>query len=55
MTKEYEDPDESKLGKKLSELTTQMVMLLVLIFMFSVPVFTISTYKDDSEKYKYGL
>jgi hypothetical protein len=49
------DPDESKLGKKLSELTTKMVMILVLTFMLSVPFFTISTYKNDSEKFVYGL
>ena len=32
-----------------------MVMILVLTFMFSVPAFTISTYKNDSEKFSYGL
>ena len=32
-----------------------MVMILVLAFMFSVPAFTISTYKNDSEKFNYGL
>ena len=32
-----------------------MVMILVLTFMFSVPAFTISTYKNDSEKFIYGL
>ena len=32
-----------------------MVMILVLAFMFSVPAFTISTYKNDSEKFIYGL
>jgi hypothetical protein len=32
-----------------------MVMVLVLAFMFSVPAFTISTYKNDSEKFNYGL
>ena len=49
------DPEESKLGKKLSELTTKMVMTLVLTIMLSLPFFTISTYKNDSEKYSYGL
>jgi hypothetical protein len=34
---------------------TEKVMALVLIFMLSVPVFTISTYKNDSEKFIYGL
>ncbi len=32
-----------------------MVMMLVLTLMFSVPIFTISTYKNDSEKFAYGL
>lgn len=32
-----------------------MVMILVLTFMLTVPFFTISTYKNDSEKYIYGL
>lgn len=32
-----------------------MVMMLVLTLMFSVPIFTISTYKNDSEKFTYGL
>ena len=30
-------------------------MALVLIFMLTVPAFTISTYKNDSEKFIYGL
>lgn len=49
------DPEDTKLGKKLSELTTKMVMVLVLTFMLSVPFFTISTYKDDTAKFTYGL
>lgn len=32
-----------------------MVMILVLTFMLTVPIFTLSTYKDDSNKYQYGL
>lgn len=32
-----------------------MVMILVLTFMLTVPIFTLSTYKDDSSKYAYGL
>jgi len=32
-----------------------MVMILVLSFMFSVPIFTYSTYQDDNLKYTYGI
>lgn len=39
-------PEESKVGKKLSDLTTRRVIILVLIMMFSVPLFTLSTYTD---------
>ena len=47
--------DDTKLGKKLLELTTRMVMTLVLAFMLTVPLFTVSTWNDDSEKFTYGL
>ena len=40
---------------KLSELTTKRVIMLVLGIMFSIPVFTISTYRDESVIYDYGL
>ena len=30
-------------------------MLLVLTFMLTVPLFTVSTYKDESENFNYGL
>lgn len=48
-------PEESKVGKKLSDLTTRRVIMLVLAMMFSVPIFTISTYKEDNNSYKFGL
>jgi len=54
-TSKENEPEDSKLGKKLSELTTKMVMIIVLAFMFSLPAFTTSTYKNDSEKFNYGL
>lgn len=40
---------------KLSELTTKRVIMLVLGIMFTVPVFTISTYRDESRSYTFGL
>lgn len=48
-------PEESKVGKKLSDLTTRRVIMLVLAMMFSVPLFTISTYKDENNSYNFGL
>lgn len=45
------------MGKKLSDLTTRRVIILVLIMMFSVPLFTLSTYTDvDSNTgFAFGL
>jgi hypothetical protein len=40
---------------KLSELTTRRVIMLVLGIMFTVPVFTISTYRDESIMFDFGL
>lgn len=48
-------PEESKVGKKLSDLTTKRVIMLVLAMMFSVPLFTSSSYTDDNNSYTYGL
>jgi hypothetical protein len=48
-------PDESKVGKKLSDLTTRRVILLVLAMMFSVPAFTISSYKNENNSFLFGL
>ncbi len=52
---EMQIPEESKVGKKLSDLTTRRVILLVLAMLFSVPVFTVSTYVSDYNGYKVGL
>lgn len=38
------DQMESKVGKKLSEITTRRVIVLVLIMLFSQPIFSVSTY-----------
>lgn len=40
-------PEESKVGKKLSDLTTRRVIILVLAMIFTVPIFSTSTYMDD--------
>ena len=48
-------PEDSKVGKKLSDLTTRRVIMLVLAMMFSVPAFTISTYKEENISFTFGL
>jgi hypothetical protein len=52
---EVKVPEESKVGKKLSDLTTRRVILLVLAMMFSVPLFTISTYQEENNSFTFGL
>lgn len=52
---EMSPADESKVGKKLSELTTRRVIILVLSMMFSVPFLTLTTYKDENNSFKFGL
>jgi len=46
---------ESKVGKKLSDLTTRRVIVLVLTMLISVPLFTSSTYIDDNTSNDLGL
>ena len=47
--------EESKVGQKLSDLTTRKIIVIVLIMMFSVPLFSLDTYQDDPNSYIYGL
>jgi len=44
-------PEESKVGKKLSDLTTRRVIILVLSMLFSVPVFSVATYGDSYDSF----
>ena len=48
-------PEESKVGKKLSDLTTRRVIILVLAMLFSVPIFSTSTYMQDPDTYDYSV
>lgn len=52
---EMEIPEESKVGKKLSDLTTKRVIILVLAMMFSVVLFSTSTYITENTSYQFGL
>lgn len=49
-----QENEESKVGKKLSDLTTRWVIILVLIMLCSVPIFSVTTYKTENEYFIYG-
>ena len=49
-----EKAEESRVGKRLSDLTTRRVIILVLLMLVSVPIFTITTYKPENTYYIYG-
>jgi len=53
--KEEPLPEESKIGKTLSEVTTKTVIIMVLIVMLSVPLFTFDTYAEESTSFQIGL
>lgn len=46
---------ETKVGKKLSDLTIRRVIILVLAMLISVPVFTDLTYLDDNTSFEIPL
>ena len=48
-------PEESKVGKRLSDLTTRRVIILVLAMMFSQPFFTLNQYLTEPKSFKFGL
>ena len=47
--------EESQVGKKLSDLTTRRVIVLVTLMLLLVPLFTINTYKEENQYFEYGL
>ncbi|KAL4499236.1 hypothetical protein ABPG72_006822 [Tetrahymena utriculariae] len=46
---------ETKVGKALSDMTIKRVIIIVLVIMFSIPIFTYSTYYDPVTSYQGGL
>ena len=48
-------PQESKVGKMLSDLTTRRVIILVLAMLISVPLFSDTTYQDDNTSFETGI
>jgi hypothetical protein len=49
------DQMESRVGKKLSDITTRKVIVLVLIMLFSSVIFKTNTYLEEPDSYDYGL
>jgi len=52
---EMEIPEETKIGKVLSEVTTQKVIIMVLVMMLSVPLFSFATYAVETKSFLLGL
>jgi hypothetical protein len=50
-----EIPSEMRVSKKLSNLTTQRVILLILMMLFLLPFFEINIWIDDLSSFQYGL
>lgn len=48
-------PEESKIGKTLSDVTTKTVIIMVLVVMLSVPLFSFDTYADETTSFQGGL
>lgn len=52
---EVDVPEESKLGKTVSEVTTKKVIVIVLLVMLTVPIFSFDTYFSETTSRKIGL
>eukprot|EP01022_Parablepharisma_sp_SALTPOND_P023258 TRINITY_DN4865_c0_g1_i1.p1 TRINITY_DN4865_c0_g1~~TRINITY_DN4865_c0_g1_i1.p1 ORF type:complete len:1061 (-),score=72.97 TRINITY_DN4865_c0_g1_i1:835-4017(-) len=48
-------PEESKIGKMLSDVTTKRVIIMVLIIMLSMPLFATQTYEAVTKSFGIGL
>ena len=48
-------PEESKVGQKLSEITTKRIIILILGMMFFLPLFSTNMYVLENTSYEYGL
>jgi hypothetical protein len=46
---------ESKVGKKLSDITTRKVIILVLAMLFSSVAFKATTWMEEPDSFDYGL
>ena len=50
-----DDKKESYVGKKLNDSTTKKVIVLVLILIFSFPIFSLSSYVGEPNSFYNGL
>ena len=50
-----EIPEQSNVGKKLSDLTMKRVIIVVLTMLFTFPLLTSSTYLEEEEAFSFGL
>ena len=50
-----EIPEQSNVGKKLSDLTMKRVIVVVLTMLFTLPFLTSSTYIAEEESFLFGL
>jgi hypothetical protein len=48
-------PEETLVGKKLSDLTTKRVIMLVMSIMISIPIFSPDTYYSAPTSYEHGF
>ena len=48
-------PEESKVGQKLSDITTKRIILLILGMMFFLPMFSTTMFVNENSSYEYGL
>ena len=48
-------PEESRVGKRLSDLTQRRVIILVLAMLFSIPATQVQTYIIQTDSYSFGL
>ena len=46
---------ESRVGKKLSEITTKKVIILVLVMLFSSMLFKSGSYLEEPDSFNFGL
>lgn len=50
-----EQQKESKVGKRLSDITTRRTVILVLAMLFSTPILSVGSYLDQPESLSHGL
>lgn len=47
--------NETNVGKKLSDLTTKRVVIIVMLLMISIPIFNADTYFQNKSIYEQGV